>query len=127
MPVKGGRWHCSKVGGGVEPREGEVHDLVRLDPPVVHALEPFQVDDQDGREPPDLELLDCQLVRLAGGAVILFILPKFFLLGESLQAFGQGDWLSSSTPVAYKLKQVCQIIETVALASPSLKHPPLHR
>lgn len=110
MPVKGGRWHRSKVGSGVEPGEGEVHDLVRLDPPVVHALEPFQVDDQDGREPPDLELLDGQLVRLAGGAVILFILPKFFLLGESLQAFGQGDRFSSSTPVVHELKHLCQII-----------------
>ena len=100
MPVKSCSWHRSKVGGGVEPREGEVHDLVRLDPTVVHALEPFQVDDQDGGKPPDLKLLDCQLVRLAGGAVILFILPQFLLLGESLQAFGQCDWLGSSTPVA---------------------------
>ena len=98
MPVKGGRWHRSKVGGGVEPGEGEVHDLVRLDPTVVDALEPLQVDDQDGRKPPDLELLDRELVGLAGRAVILLVLPQFFLLGEGLQTFCQGNRLSGSTP-----------------------------
>ena len=54
MPVEGGGWHSSQVGGGVEPCEGEVHDLVRLDPAVIHTLEPLQVDDQDGRKAPDL-------------------------------------------------------------------------
>ena len=103
MPVEGGSWHSSKVGRGVEPGEGEVDDLVRLDPAVVHALEPLQVDNQDGRKPPDLQFLYCQLVRLAGRAVILLILPQFFFLGESLQAFCQGDRLGSSTPVAGKL------------------------
>ena len=103
MPVEGGGWHRSQVGRGVEPGEGEVDDLVRLDPTVVHALEPLQVDNQNGRKPPDLKFLYCELVRLAGRAVILLILPQFFLLGESLQAFGQSDRLSSSTPVADKL------------------------
>ena len=97
MPIEGSSRHCSKVGRGVEAGEGEVHDLVRLDPTVVDALEPLQVDDQDGRKPPDLELLDCELVGLAGRAVILLVLPQFFLLGEGLQTFCQGDRLSSST------------------------------
>ena len=54
MPVESGSWHSSEVGRGVEPGEGEVDDLVRLDPAVVHTLEPLQVDNQDGRKPPDL-------------------------------------------------------------------------
>ena len=107
MPVKGGGWHSSKVGRRVQPSEWEVHDFVRLDPTVVHALEPLQVDDKDGREPPDLELLDCELVGFAGRAVILLVLSQLFLLGESLQTFSKGDRLSSSPPVADKYQ--CRI------------------
>ena len=98
MPVEGGRWHCSKVGGGIEPREGEVHDLVRLDPPIVHTLEAFQVDDQDWRQSPYLKLLDRELMGLASRAVVLLILAQFFLLSKSLEALGQGDGLSGSAP-----------------------------
>jgi hypothetical protein len=36
-------------------------NLVRLDPSTVELVEPLQVDDEDGRQPPDLKLLGGQL------------------------------------------------------------------
>ena len=80
MPPECGGGHGRQVGRGVEVGEGEVHDLVALDPAVVDALEPLKVDDEDGRKPPDLELLDGELVGLAGGAVVLLVLPQLLLL-----------------------------------------------
>ena len=80
MPPEGSGGHGRQVSRGVEVGEGEVHDLVALDPAVVDALEPLEVDDEDGRKTPDLELLDGELVGLAGGAVILLVLSQLLLL-----------------------------------------------
>ena len=98
VPVESSSWHRGEVRCGIEPCEREVHDLVRLDPPIVHTLEAFQVDDQDWRQPPYLKLLDRELMGLASRAVVLLILAQFFLLSKSLEALGQGDRLSGSTP-----------------------------
>ena len=100
------------AGPGQEPpdvhvRVGEVDLCVHLGGGQVLVDEPLQVDDKDGREPPDLELLDCELVGFAGRAVILLVLSQLFLLGESLQTFSKGDRLSSSPPVADKYQ--CRI------------------
>ena len=80
MPPEGSGGHGRQVRRGVEVGEGKVHDLVALDPAVVDTLEPLEVDDEDGRKTPDLELLDGELVGLAGGAVILLVLPQLLLL-----------------------------------------------
>ena len=98
VPVESSSWHRGEVRCGIEPCEREVHDLVRLDPPIVHTLEAFQVDDQDWRQPPYLKLLDRELMGLASRAVVLLILAQFFLLSKSLEALGQGDGLCGSTP-----------------------------
>ena len=98
MPVESSSWHRGQVRCGIKPCEWEVHDLVRLDPPIVHTLEAFQVDDQDWRQSPYLKLLDRELMGLASRAVVLLILAQFFLLSKSLKALGQGDGLSGSAP-----------------------------
>ena len=98
VPVESSSWHRSEIRCGIEPCQWEVHDLVRLDPPIVHTLEAFQVDDQDWRQSPYLKLLDRELMGLASRAVVLLILAQFFLLSKSLEALGQGDGLSGSAP-----------------------------
>ena len=79
-PAESGCRYRSQVSCRVEASQGEIHNLVTLDPSVIDGLEPLEVDDEDGRKSPDLELLDGQLVRLAAGAVILLVLTQFFLL-----------------------------------------------
>ncbi len=62
QPAEGGGRHRCQVVGGLQSRHGKVHNLVGLDPALVDALEPLQVDDENGGQPPDLKLLHGQLI-----------------------------------------------------------------
>ena len=67
--------------------------FVGLDPPAVELVEALQVNDQHRRQPPDLQLLERQLVLLAERAVVLLVLAQLLLPRESLQALDQRDGL----------------------------------
>ena len=67
--------------------------FVGLDPPAVELVEALQVNDQHRRQPPDLQLLERQLVLLAERAVVLLVLAELLLPRESLQALDQRDGL----------------------------------
>lgn len=49
--------------------------------------------DQDGRQPPQVQLLGGQPVGLALGAVVELVLAQLLLAGEGLQAAVQADGL----------------------------------
>lgn len=48
---------------------------------------------QDGRQPPEVQLLGGQPVRLALGAVVELVLPELLLAGECFQTAVQADGL----------------------------------
>lgn len=109
-------------GTGVEALPRKLDYLLWLDPAAVHKLEALQVDDlrvrawrvvlvsirpdsheqwghlpgtyQDGRQPPEVQLLGGQPVRLALGAVVELVLPKLLFAGECFQTAVKADRLS---------------------------------
>ena len=48
-------------------------------------MKPLEVNDENRRQSPDLELLGGELALLAGGAVVLLVLAELLLTGEGLQ------------------------------------------
>lgn len=73
VPQDGLLRHGGQVVGGVEVVEGEVDDLLRLDPLVVDVLEALEMHDEDGRQPPDLQLLGGGLRGAAVRAVVALL------------------------------------------------------
>jgi len=66
---------------------------MRFDPSVIDELETFQVDNQNGRQSPNLQFLYGRLVGSAFRAVIFLVTRQLFLSGESVKALFQTDRL----------------------------------
>lgn len=111
----------SQEGAGVKILPRELNNLLGFDPAAVDELETLQMDnlerrqttgrvkttenqterrhprgqtDQDGWQPPKVQLFGGQPVGLALGAVVELILSQLLLTGESFQTAVQADGLS---------------------------------
>lgn len=103
--------HRGKICGGIEVFEREVYYFLSFHPFGVDAVKPFQMDnlrtkrsvesisvktklylltDQNGRQPPNLQLLSSRLLILTPTAVVLFL--QIFLGGEGFETVVQIYW-----------------------------------
>ena len=84
MALKGFRWNRGQVIGGIEVVIGKVDNFVRFDPTSVEKVKALEVNDENGRQTPNLELLRRQLQLFTLTAVITFVLAQLLFSGECL-------------------------------------------